>query len=70
MLQLLEYGITAIITPMKRFHNYLRGRITGSKQEGQVGPQKKDDIQTDPRWRGTRVPVPVLIMVTYLIIDF
>ena len=46
---MLEYGVAVIITPMKRFHNYLRSRIADSQQERQVDPQQKDDLQAESK---------------------
>ena len=46
-MQLLEYGVAAIILPMKRFHDFLPTRTVDSQQERQVGPQPKDDSQEE-----------------------
>ena len=41
MLQLLEYGIAVITTPMNRFHDHLHSRIAGSGPVRQL-EQKED----------------------------
>ena len=53
---MLEYGVAVIITPMKRFHNYLRSRIADSQQERQVDPQQKDDLQAESENEANKWP--------------
>ena len=43
ILQLLEYGIAAIITPIKRFYSYLRSRIAGLEQGRQAETHQNCD---------------------------
>ena len=47
ILQLLEYGIAAIITPIKRCYTYLRSRIAGLEQERQAETHQNCDSQAE-----------------------
>ena len=47
LLQLLEYGIAIILTPMRRLHSYLRSRIGGLEPERQIEQQEDKDSETD-----------------------
>ena len=47
ILQLLEYGIAAIITPTKRCYTYLRSRIAGLDQERQAETHQNCDSQAE-----------------------
>ena len=47
ILQLLEYGIVGIITPIKRFYSYLRSRIAGLEQERQAETHQNCDSQAE-----------------------
>ena len=45
MLQLLEYGVAAIITPTKTFHVFLRNATL--QRESELAPQDKEDSQNE-----------------------
>ena len=47
ILQLLEYGVAAIITPIKRFYDYLRSGIAGLEQDRQVETRHNNDFQAE-----------------------
>ena len=47
ILQLLEYGIVGIITPIKRFYSYLRSKIAGLEQERQAETHQNCDSQAE-----------------------
>ena len=44
---MLEYGVAAIIIPIKRFYDFLPTRTADSQQERQYVQQHKDDSQTE-----------------------
>ena len=47
ILQLLEYGIATIITPIKKCYTYLRSRIAGLEQERQAETHQNCDSQAE-----------------------
>ena len=47
ILQLLEYGIVGIITPIKRFYSYLRSRIANLEQERQAETHQNCDSRAE-----------------------
>ena len=44
---MLEYGVAAIITPIKRCYTYLRSRIAGLEQERQAETHQNCDSQAE-----------------------
>ena len=47
MLQLLEYGIAVITTPMNRFHDHLHSRIAGSGPVRQLEQKEDHDSENE-----------------------
>ena len=45
ILQLLEYGVVAIITPINKFHDHLRSRISGLEPTRQFEQQDDNESQ-------------------------
>ena len=45
ILQLLEYGVTVIATPMNRIHNHLRNRTAGLEPVKQMEQKEDNDSQ-------------------------